>query len=104
MAIVDYVYVCDYCKGDSGEFNWVTGNHVSCEEIERLQKENKSLRQLVSDLKEDGERLNKALLDYAIDDNTTIGYGFGCRGNPDESIQEEITLHADLMEKLEAGI
>jgi hypothetical protein len=39
-------------------------------------------------LKEDAERLAKALQDYAIDDNTTSGYGFGCRGNPDESIQE----------------
>jgi hypothetical protein len=37
MMIRDDIFICDYCKGDKGEFNDETGNHVSCERIADLE-------------------------------------------------------------------
>jgi hypothetical protein len=34
--ILNDVFICDVCKGDQGEFNTDTGNHVACEEIAAL--------------------------------------------------------------------
>jgi len=46
-------YVCDFCRGASGEFSMITGNHVSCEEVDRLEKENKALRSLLKEVETD---------------------------------------------------
>ena len=81
---------CSICGGaiDHGD-NSKFGEHFLLSQcVRQLQSTITAQEDVIRRLKEDAERLAKALQDYAIDDNTTSGYGFGCRGNPDESIQE----------------
>jgi CRISPR/Cas system-associated protein Cas10 (large subunit of type III CRISPR-Cas system) len=51
-------YVCDFCRGASGEFSMITGNHISCEEIERL---NKDINQMYRDRQRDMEQLQSTI-------------------------------------------
>ena len=57
-------YVCDYCKGDSGEFNPETGNHVLCEKTTELQSTITQQADLIRRLREDAE----FWLQYYLDD------------------------------------
>jgi hypothetical protein len=58
-------YVCDFCRGMSGEFSATTGNHVSCEEIERLEKVNKLLQSTITDKDDEILRLRELLKEVA---------------------------------------
>lgn len=48
MINKDGNYVCDFCRGMSGEFSTTTSNHVSCEENDKLEKANKLLQSTIT--------------------------------------------------------